>query len=245
MRTKTIVLVHGLWENNEIWVSWVPSMTAYGFKIEYASIEEAKTFAEAVQIVRSAVKKHQDCIVIGHSIGGLVARKVASEVDNIGNLILISPPPANPLQLPFKTSVRALKPQYLFRLIFKWFRFKPAPADMIAMFGEELLPVMSAKNYSWLILAALLPQKIGLSKARRNFVMSCYGDPSCGPRTQKEIAGQGFVHIVVKGSSHYPMLSEDLMTENMMIVIAWMLQDEEESSTLWQIIKNQGVEWLV
>lgn len=106
-----IVLVHGMFMNAESWAGWVDRFTARGFRVHAPSwpghegapadlrrdppeILRALTLGEVIQAHRDLIAGlPEKPIVIGHSMGGLVAQRLLNEDRAAAAVAIDSAPP--------------------------------------------------------------------------------------------------------------------------------------------------------
>ncbi len=216
-----VVLAGGLWENDHIWEDWALDLRKLGYEVRFASMEDARSFGEAVSKVRSVISEIGVCNLIGHSLGGLVCRKVAGITTLINKLVAVCPVPANPFRLPPESRNKVFQWQYFNPVFCTGDKFIPQEEDMEEMFGLILPPHMRALNYGSLVRGALFPTRIAHSKAADNLVVSSSWDPTCGPNVQSHLEDKGFRHMRFTGADHYPML-DACRHENLRQIVNWM-----------------------
>lgn len=111
MKKSPIVLVHGMWGRGNVWDAWIPHLTAAGHHVtaltlpghEPGASDEALRglgLDDYVEAVTAVVEGLNHPILVGHSMGGLIAQRVASQT-SLAALVLVSsavPAPIFPLR---------------------------------------------------------------------------------------------------------------------------------------------------
>lgn len=165
----------------------------------------ARSLNHATDMVLHEIDKIGPCILIGHSFGGLVARRVAGISDDLLGLALICPAPANPFRIPIKTSIKSLK--YLWSLI-TGRKFAPSTDDLKEMFGKVLGLEQASQSFGTLVRQALTPTYIRPARVKQRVLVVTNGDPTCGPKTNKPLLKKdpGYQCLELNHPDHYPML---------------------------------------
>ncbi len=111
-KTRTIVLIHGLYLTPKSWEEWKPLLEGRGYKVHapaYPLLDgnpseiraknpdpalAALTLEQVKGVYRDYIRKlDEKPILIGHSMGGLIAQQLLAEGDAAGAIVLDSAPP--------------------------------------------------------------------------------------------------------------------------------------------------------
>lgn len=103
---KTIVLLHGFLGSSEYWSRLAPKLTSAGYKVlaidllGFGKSQKPETanydYTDHTQFIEQALQRHAitaPFVLIGHSMGAVVAKRFALQHDNqIDHLVLLHPP---------------------------------------------------------------------------------------------------------------------------------------------------------
>ncbi len=106
-----LILVHGMWSRADVWQRWLPALQAAGYATTaidlpgHAPGEPDSALCglgldEYVEAVLEVVRTHERPVLIGHSMGGLIAQQVAMRTE-LSALVMVSsaiPAPIFPLR---------------------------------------------------------------------------------------------------------------------------------------------------
>lgn len=106
-----LILVHGMWGRADVWDRWLPALHAAGYETTaidlpgHAPGEPDSALCglgldEYVEAVLEVVRAHERPVLIGHSMGGLIAQQVAMRTE-LSTLVMVSsavPAPIFPLR---------------------------------------------------------------------------------------------------------------------------------------------------
>jgi pimeloyl-ACP methyl ester carboxylesterase len=132
MKTKTIVLIHGMFMNNECWENWIPRYQAKGYKVlapawpgRDKSVEELRNIhpdASLPKLKLSDVVEHfarfiqgldEKPAIVGHSMGGLVVQLLLQRDLAVAGVALDPAPPMGVFTTAFsflKANLPAINP---------------------------------------------------------------------------------------------------------------------------------------
>jgi thioesterase domain-containing protein len=84
-----VLLVHGFLCNRGLWASVAPALSERGYEVHALSLEPVwgsiEDYSEAMQqAIEGLLKAHANLVIIGHSMGGLVARQALRKLDAQG-----------------------------------------------------------------------------------------------------------------------------------------------------------------
>jgi pimeloyl-ACP methyl ester carboxylesterase len=103
-RPLSLVFVHGMWGGAWVWERWLPFFAARGWD-GYAINLRGRAgsrpvadigrvpFADYVDDVASVVRRLGDVVVVGHSMGGLIAQALAATLDPVAVIAVTPAPP--------------------------------------------------------------------------------------------------------------------------------------------------------
>lgn len=109
---KTVILIHGMWSQAAVWNPWIPALQNAGFNTLALNLPghepgasptamKGLGLADYVAHVVQAAQGHSDVVLVGHSMGGLIAQQAAVQLQPKA-LVLVSsavPAPIFPLRL--------------------------------------------------------------------------------------------------------------------------------------------------
>jgi len=110
-----LILVHGAGGGAFEWVVWSRLLTAEGWSLSCPELMPvpdglaATTYADYLDQVRAEVlQAPRSCVIIGASLGGLLALEAASDPQVVG-LVLVNPLPPAPWQVALPTDTSRIK----------------------------------------------------------------------------------------------------------------------------------------
>jgi len=106
--SKNVLLIHGTWQTAEFWAEAIPEFETRGFTVHAPNLRHHELpLDEGVQqiatlslddytedLVNLARSLDSPPLIVGHSLGGLLAMKVASQVPHVGVVAACSAPGA-------------------------------------------------------------------------------------------------------------------------------------------------------
>jgi pimeloyl-ACP methyl ester carboxylesterase len=108
--SRDLVFVHGMWSHGAVWDEWLPLFESRGYRCRAltlpghrpgdSDVELARVdFAACVRAVLREIAPLQRPVVIGHSLGGLIAQQVAAQLDLAAVVLINSAAPRAVLPL--------------------------------------------------------------------------------------------------------------------------------------------------
>ncbi|MFT3715078.1 MAG: alpha/beta hydrolase [Gordonia sp. (in: high G+C Gram-positive bacteria)] len=137
MPAQDVLLIHGTWSNAKAWDEFGPELTARGFTVhapdlpEHGDAHDIDVQACAQRVAKLGLRDYVDFLkglvekmdtpplIVGHSLGGLIAQLLAQEVPNRGQ-ILIGTAPAAGIFAQYPTTTKVWS-----RYTLTWLRSKP------------------------------------------------------------------------------------------------------------------------
>ncbi|MEL0029023.1 MAG: alpha/beta hydrolase, partial [Perlucidibaca sp.] len=100
-----LILVHGMWSQANVWDDWLPGLHAAGYATTAVNLPGHEPgqpdaavaglgLAEYTEAVLTEVRRHDHPVLIGHSMGGLIAQQAAARAGLAGLVLISSAVPA-------------------------------------------------------------------------------------------------------------------------------------------------------
>lgn len=156
----SLLFIHGLWATHQVWLPFLDFFTGQGYRcaaidlrgrgqsaingdLGKATIEDFVTDAMGVANAMGKV------VVIGHSMGGLIAQKVAHEMDLAG-AVFVTPAPPRGVLLIGGMDLTAQMLLYMPKIL-GGEAFSPTPSLMNTFVFHRLSPEEQEKAFSLLV----------------------------------------------------------------------------------------------
>jgi pimeloyl-ACP methyl ester carboxylesterase len=111
---RDVVLLHGIWHGPWVWENWVPLLAEHGYRCHAVGPIDSTGTADPASRLRTwvdAARRAIDAlparpVLIGHSLGGLVAQHLLADRDFPAAVLLAPVPGRYPLSTLFRGAVR-------------------------------------------------------------------------------------------------------------------------------------------
>lgn len=205
---KSIVLVHGFWVDGSSYSQIISALLAEGFEV--ISVQNSLTsLAEDVAATRRALDRvNGQCILVGHSWGGMVITEAGND-DRVAGLVYLAAlaPDVGESMLDLMSQSEP-QPQYFEEQdSFTWL----SKEGVQKMFANGLSAEQCALIYATQIppSTSLLPAKVRTSawKHKPSWYVVANHDRAVPPELQRHLANRIGATTISLDSSHVPMIS--------------------------------------
>jgi pimeloyl-ACP methyl ester carboxylesterase len=105
---QDVVLLHGIWHGPWVWENWIPMLAEHGYRCHPVgpaqSASRLRTWIDAARRAIDALPNRP--VLIGHSLGGLVAQHLMADLHFPAAVLLAPVPGRYPPSTVFRSSVR-------------------------------------------------------------------------------------------------------------------------------------------